>query len=167
MTNYKGIMISEYAKTIEKLNPIINIHEQNIHQNIKLFPNWIKSIDINDKSDYFYNDKRFSIDSKNDDIENLKKYLNVNGKLLDKSLLYKRTRLYSLKNFYQYPFKNFPGSLSEFSITQDKNNFILFGGQNSGINPNVWKFNSSDRSWEIIKDKGIKVYSRYGHTTVL
>ena len=58
-----------------------------------------------------------------------------------------------MKNSYQYPIKNFPGSLSEFAITQNQKECILFGGHNSGKNPNVWRFNGSERSWDIINFK--------------
>ena len=164
--NYKGTMISQYAKTIGKLNPIIQIHENNIKQNIKIFPSITKSLELNNKNDYFdYDDYRFS--DSHEDYSEAGIPTNLNKKLFDKSLLYKRNRLYILKNSYRYPFKNFPGSLSEFSITQDKNNCILFGGHNSGKNPKIWKFNGSDLSWNIIKAEGIQVNGRYGHTSVL
>ena len=165
MENYKGTMISQYAKTIGKLNPIIKIHENNIKQNIKIFPSITKTIEYSDKSDYYYNDDGSVMDSQNDNLETIQSKLNP--KFFDKSLLFKRNRMYVLKNSYQYPFKNFPGSLSEFSITQDKNDCILFGGHNSGKNPNIWQFNSSDLSWNVIKAEGIQINSRYGHTAII
>jgi hypothetical protein len=166
MNNYKGIMITQYSNTIGKLNPIIKIHENNIQQNIKIFPSITKSIEHNNKSDYFDYDELQFIESLNENSgPEIKKHLNE--KLFDKSLLFKRNRLYVLKNYYRYPNKNFPGSLSEFSITQDKGESILFGGHNSGKNPKIWKFNSSELSWDVIKSEDNLVYSRYGHTSVL
>ena len=166
MKNYKGIMITQYSNTIGKLNPIISIRENNIQQNIKIFPSITKSIEHNNKNDYFdYDDGQF-IESLNENTESgIGKKLDE--KLFDKSLLFKRNRLYILKNYYRYPNKNFPGSLSEFSITQDKGECILFGGHNSGKNPKIWKFNSLELSWDVIKSEDNLVYSRYGHTAVL
>ena len=165
MKNYKGTMISQYAKTINKLNPIIRIHEKNINQNIKIFPSITKAIEINDKNDYYYNDDEDALDSQNDNLENMKKKLNEN--LFKKPIANKRLRLYALKNSYQYPAKNFPGSLSEFSITQDKLDCIIYGGHNSGKYSNIWRFNSLELSWEVIKPQGNNVFSRYAHTAVL
>ena len=92
MNNYKGIMITQYSNTIGKLNPIIKIHENNIQQNIKIFPSITKSIEHNNKSDYFDYDELQFIESLNENSgTEIKKHLNE--KLFDKSLLFKRNRL--------------------------------------------------------------------------
>ena len=167
LKSYKGIMIYEYAKNITKLNPIIKMHENNINQNIKIFPSITKSMEINKKKDYFEDDEELLIDTEKNNDSELSITKNLDEKLFDKSLLYKRTRLYLLMNSYQYPLKNFPGSLSEFAITQNQKECILFGGYNTGKNPNVWKFNGSERSWDIIKAIGNKTNARHGHTAIL
>ena len=161
LNNYKGSMISQYAKSIDKLNPIIKIHEKNIKQNIRIFPTITKSLDLNYKNDYL-NENESLLDSENNNITK-----DLNEKIFNKVLLHKRNRLYLLKNSYQYPIKNFPGSLSEFAITQNQKECILFGGHNSGKNPNVWRFNGSERSWDIIKADNSKTSGRFGHTAVL
>ena len=165
LNNYKGIMISEYAKTIDELNPIINIIDNNKNLNIKVFPSISKSMGINEKHNYL--DDEFMFDSETNILEQSNIEKKLNKKLLDKSLLFKRNRLYLLKNAYQYPNKNFPGSLSEFSITQGPDESILFGGQNSSKNPIIWKFKNNDISWEIIKPEEHETSSRYGHTAIL
>ena len=167
LKSYKGIMVSEFAKKITKLNPIIKLHENNINPNIKIFPIITKSMEINNKNDYFGNDDELPLDTENINNEELTSKNNLDENLYDKSLVYKRTRLYLLKNSYQYPLKNFPGSLSEFAITQNQKECILFGGHNTGKNPHVWKFNGYDRSWDIIKAIGTKTNARHGHTAVL
>jgi hypothetical protein len=114
LNNYKGSMISQYAKSIDKLNPIIKIHEKNIKQNIRIFPTITKSLDLNYKNDYLHENESL-LDSENNNITK-----DLNEKIFNKVLLHKRNRLYLLKNSYQYPIKNFPGSLSEFAITQNQ-----------------------------------------------
>lgn len=168
LKNYKGTMISQYAKTIEQLNPIIKILNNNKKPNIKIFPSITQSMGINDKQDYFGNESEIMIDNENDSLNQSSIGKKLHKKLFDKSLLYKRNRLYVLKNNYQYPNKNFPGSLSEFTITQGPSEIILFGGNNSDKNPIIWKFNNDDISWEIIKPEDTdNIYSRYGHTSVI
>lgn len=164
LKSYRGIMVTEFAKKITKLNPIIKLHENNINPNIKIFPSIAKSMKINNKNDYFGNDDELVLDTEN--INNPDKN-KLEENLFDKSLIQKRTRIYLLKNSYQYPFKNFPGSPSEFAITQNPKECILFGGQNTGKNPHVWKFNGFDHSWNIIKAIGTKTNARHGHTAVL
>ena len=162
--NYKETMVSEYAETIHKLNPIIKIKEKNKHQRIKIFSN----IGKNNNEDFFQNvyyDNEDELSIKNNKNKSLNFPLNTRiiKQLFDKSLLLKRNRLYLLKNSYQYPSKNFPGSLSEFSVTQNEKECILFGGNNSSKIPYVWKFNNSECSWELIKPDGNTTFSRAGH----
>ena len=61
LKNYKGTMISQYAKTIEQLNPIIKILNNNKKPNIKIFPSITQSMGINDKQDYFGNESEIMI----------------------------------------------------------------------------------------------------------
>ena len=162
--NYKETMVSEYAETIHKLNPIIKIKEKNKHQRIKIFSN----IGKNNNEDFFQNvyyNNEDELSIKNNKNKSLNFPLNTRiiKQLFDKSLLLKRNRLYLLKNSYQYPSKNFPGSLSEFSVTQNEKECILFGGNNSSKLPYVWKFNNSECSWELIKPDGNTTFSRAGH----
>jgi len=83
--NYKGSMISQYATTINELNPIIRIHEKTKHQNIKIIPSITKSLEVDNKNDYFDYDDGQLIDSLNDNQEfEIQKILNE--KLFEKSL---------------------------------------------------------------------------------
>ena len=160
--NYKKIMLSEYSETIHKLNPVIKMKEKNIHQNIKVFSNIIKKKNDYVDSIYYESEDKMENNDKNRSLD-FPASNKLNNQLLSNSLLIKRHRLYFLKNSYQYPFKSFPGSLSEFSITQNDKECILFGGQNSNKIPYVWKFNSCDCSWELFKPEGKTTMSRSGH----
>ena len=160
--NYKKTMVSEYCESIHKLNPIVKMKDKNIHQNIKVFSNITKKKDDNIDSIYYESEEEMVKNDKNRSLE-FPARKKLNSQLLSNSLLIKRHRLYFLKNSYQYPFKSFPGSLSEFSITQNDKEYILFGGENSNIIPYVWKFNSCDCSWELFKPEGKTSMSRAGH----
>ena len=160
--NYRKTMVSEYSVTIHKLNSVINMKEKNKHQNIKVFSNITKKKDDNIDSIYYESEDENVNNNKNSSMD-FYVQKKLNKQLLSNPLLIKRHRLYFLKNSYQYPFKSFPGSLSEFSITQNDKEYILFGGQNSNIIPYVWKFNSCDCSWELFKPEGKTTMSRIGH----
>ena len=160
--NYRRTMLSEYEESIYKLNPIIKMKGKNMHQNIKVFSNIIKNKDNYTDSIYYESEDEMLDNDKNKslDFPDRKK---LNKQLFAKSLLNKRHRLYFLKNSYQYPFKSFPGSLSEFSLTQNDKEYILCGGQNSSKIPYVWKFINFDCSWELFKPEGKTTMSRSGH----
>ena len=157
--NYKETMISQYSSKIDELNRLYKINEKNKKQNIKIFTKITRPIENNNKTNYYEYEDEQSLDLQNQNFEySFKDKTNISKK---------RNRIYLLKNIVRYPIKNFPGSLSEFAIAQEGKNCILFGGHNSGKNPNIWKFNSSNISWNIIKAEDTPIGTRYGHTSIL
>ena len=164
--NYKEAMISQYASKVSEFDHLYKMNEKNKKQNIKIFAKLTKSIENNNRTNYLEFDDEESQDSQNDNLENSLQN-RTNKSLNEKLFSKKKNRLYLLKNNLRYPFKNFPGSLSEFTIAHEEKNIILFGGHNSRKNPNIWKFNSSNVSWNIIKAEDTPMGTRYGHTAIL
>lgn len=164
LKNYKQITIKGFENSIITMNTILKYkiikeHENNIHpKKIKILPYIHKTVnnDINlnvDKDKFLFN-KLIKSDLEEEE--------NIFG--LNES---NNNKLYILKNYFQYPKKNFPESRAEFSFSQEGKEFILYGGFNSIKKSKIWKFNSDKKTWNQIEINGFKTDNRYGHTGVL
>ena len=169
LNNYKGSMISEYKKSINNLNPILKLKN-----NKKLLPK-VKVLPIIAKSDENNIEKNNTINKKYNLIF---KFANKKSNLISTTnnmieefglykLLNKKNKLYLLKNIIQYPVWGFPESRIEFSFAQEEEDYIIYGGYNSSRISSLWKFNPIERSWDMIKENGIKNENRYGHSAAL
>ena len=161
LDNYKESMISEYEKSIIKLNPIVKQKSINSKQKITIFPYISKSVekdfDNNQNSSFRISNKVF----------NLSNIINNFIKSSNNLLVNRKNKFFLLKHRIQYPRWGFPESRIESSFSQEGNEYILYGGYNSDRMSNLWKFNPEEFSWNLIKEEGIKNKSRYGHSGVL
>ena len=169
LKNYKGSMISEYKKSINNLNPImkLKINKKSLPK-VKILPIIKKSVESNIKENNYVN-KKYNLlfkfaNKKTNLVTTANKMIEEFGLF---KLLNKNNKLYLLKNILQYPVWGFPESRIQFSLAQEEDDFIIYGGYNSSRISSLWKFNPMERSWIMIKENGIKNENRYGHSAAL
>ena len=168
INKYNKSMISEYEKSINNLNPIIKQKKTNSQQKIRILPYISRNIinlrqkePINNKYNllYKFNNNRRS---------NLSRLIgNIADELKITQALDRKSKHYLLKNTIQFPTNGYPESRIDFSLSQEREKYIIYGGSNSSRNANLWEFNPEKRCWNIIQEEGIKNESRYGHSAAL
>ena len=160
LKNYKKNTIEGFENSIFSMNPILKYqiikeYENKINpQKIKILPYIHKTTNNNINSNYNKDNSLYNklINSESD-------VFSFNDINIYKQLL--------LKNYFQYPKKNFPESRAEFSFSQEGKECILYGGLNSVKKSKIWKFDPDIKTWNQIEVNGFQNDNRYGHTGVL
>jgi hypothetical protein len=151
LCNYRIREVNKFEESIKKIDKEDKLANKfnNSAMKVKVTSIMPKSMDINPNSTNIKFDSNIVLP--NVGIYNLKK---------DASNI----ELYS---YFIYPQKNFPEGREQFSISNDSNEIVLFGGIVSNKNNNIWSLDPVNLEWRKITAEFSQANPRYGHTGVL